>query len=197
MSNSLLKFCFKFFSNNINLGNDYFVYCFAHNQVSLNSIISTLKKYNINSIYLINNKVKMSGVENYEFNRNFYENNGINVCPIDYHNSIIQTKIESIEIIKFIIKNNIKKIILIAPIFHILRASLTFISTAIDYNCSLKIISILDNNCLWQNKYITHQGKNESNVDILIDDEINRINKYTQKGDIKDIQTIINYIDSN
>lgn len=194
MYSSLVKFCLRYFSNPTKIDNDAIVYCFAHNSSSIETIILTLKKYNINKIFLINNKKSVSGVETFDYNMRIYNDNNIKVTPIDYNESIIQTKIESNAVIDYLIKHNINKIILIAPIFHILRASLTFISSAMEYNFFINITSLLDNNCIWNNKYITHQGQNELTVDLLLDKEIERIKIYTQKGDIKDIKLILNYL---
>ncbi len=194
---SLVKFCLKFFSDIPQNLDSHLIYCFAHNYSCLDPMIMTLKKYRIKKIHLINNQKKMSGVDIYETNKHKYNQNNISVVPIEFEEQIIHTKNESNAVVEYMIKNKIKKIILITPVFHILRASLTFISTLIDYQLSVNVSSLLDNNCDWSNNYTTHQGISQSNADDLIDKELERITTYSQKGDIKPLNEIIDYISIN
>lgn len=194
---SLIKFCLKFFSNTPQNLDSHLIYCFAHNYSCLDPIITTLKKYNIKKIHLINNQKKMSGVDIYETNKLKYNQNNISVDPIEFEQPLIHTKNESNAVVEYMIKNKIKKIILIAPVFHILRASLTFISTLIDHQLSIDVSSLLDNNCDWSNYYTTHQGISQLNTSHLIDKEIERITTYTQKGDIKPLDEIMDFITNN
>lgn len=173
---------------------DFEVYCFAHNKSCLPLILETLKKNQIKRIHILENKIEISGVSTYDFNKEFYEKNGIKVILIPYDEDIIQTKIESEIILNWFLKNNVKKLVVVSPIFHILRASMTVISSVIDRNFNLKVIPLSSKVKDWEVKYITHQGKNENNIWNLTHDEINRIKTYQEKGDIKENQEIFNYL---
>ena len=50
---------------------------------------------------------------------------GVDVSLIEYENDWINTKIESNSVLEWCIKQNIKNIIICAPIFHIVRAYMT------------------------------------------------------------------------
>ncbi len=173
---------------------DFEVYCFAHNKSCLPLILETLKKNQIKRIHILENKIEMSGVSIYDFNKQFFEKNGITVVLIPYNEDIIQTKIESEIILKWFSKNNVKKLVVVCPIFHILRASMTIISSVIDKNYSIEVIPLSSKVKDWGVKYITHQGKNENNIWNLTQDEIKRVKIYQEKGDIKENQEIFNYL---
>ena len=112
-------------------------------------------------IYIIGNKIEVSGCSHYK--ENIKKNNDLgiqNIKVIPYHYNTINTLLESNSIYNWIQKNtNIKKIIICAPPYHILRASMTLISTLINNSCShIKVFSIsgIVNN--WNEKTVTHQG---------------------------------------
>lgn len=197
----LLKFSLGLYDNHklklINYADQSNIfYCFAHSFKLLDCMLKTIKKYNISHIHLLGNLNKISGVEIIDINKDFYEKNNVQVSVINFDLLTINTKNESDSIVEWLISTNrtYSNIILIAPYFHILRATLTFCSSCIQQDLNINIVPIFDQNCEWDKKYITHQGNTEENLNDLIILELERINRYTEKGDIKCIKEIIKFI---
>lgn len=175
---------------------EFEVYCFAHNISCLPLIVQTLINKSIKKIHILGNNEIISGVSVFEVNKAFYEENGITVIEIPYQEKIIHTKIESDFILSWFIKKGVNKLVIISPLFHILRSTMTIISSVIDNNYKINIIPISNNIDDWDKKFITHQGKNKNTIWNLINDEFERIKKYQIKGDIKDESVILKYLKS-
>ena len=195
----LYKLNTKIFSKSINYKNknDTIVYCFAHNLLSVKEMAQELKEYNIDTVHIIKNIKEVSGVISYEIIVNKYKEYGINTILVPFFESIIHTKNESNTIIEYANYNKIQNIIICAPIFHILRASITLISSAIQKGININFMPIIIKKYNWKNIYMTHQGNTNDTCENILEMELDRIYEYTKKGDIKPFKTIIKYLDKN
>ena len=192
----LVDISIKLFSNNIPPNDIKHVYCFAHNNINISCMAKALNHYNYYEIYLLNNKHPMSGVSSYNDVSNHYINYNIKTNPLPYNenNISINTRIESEALVEWIQTNNIKNLIICAPPYHTLRAFMTLISVCIERNIYIKVYvinGIVDN---WNDTTITHGGNTNASFNDVIELEIERIHKYTQKGDICDCNTIWNFM---
>ena len=189
----LLNLSIRIFSDTI--PKEFHTYCFAHNIETLDSIIETLIENKISEIIILENKKELSGVSDYIKTNIKYTSRGIKTTNIKFDDDMINTRNESEYVIKWCHENNIKNLLLISPVFHTLRSTMTFISTMIDLNINLNIF-VLPSKINWSKKYITHQGLSNEFSQKLVESENQRIQKYTLKGDIKEPKVILNYFNS-
>jgi hypothetical protein len=192
----LIDISIKLFSNSIPPNDIEHVYCFAHNNINIPCMVKALNKYNYKNIYLLNNKFYMSGVSSYNEVSNHYIKHNIKTNPLPYNesNNSINTRIESEAVVEWVQTNNIKNLIICAPPYHTLRAFMTLISVCIERNVFIKVYvinGIVDN---WNDTTITHGGNTNASFNDVVELEIERIHKYTQKGDICDCDTIWNFM---
>ena len=89
----------------------------------------------------------------------------------------------------------IDNIIICAPTFHILRAALTIISSAIQKGVNINFSSIIVNNSNWYRQCITHQGNTKDIYHNVLEIELDRIHEYTKKCDIVSFKVIWEYLD--
>jgi len=192
----LLKLATRIYSNKIIYNSNTLVYCFSHKISSLDPMINMLKIHNINKIHIIKNLYSVSGVESYDKIVKKYNDNNIECNLIQFNYDIIQTKYESDTVIKYAIDNMYNKIIIVAPIFHILRSTMTLISSTIQQNKNIDITSIINHTSNWNDNYITHQGNCNDTITNILDYEFERILKYIAKKDIKSCEEIWEYLNS-
>lgn len=192
---NLLKLSTRIYSNPIIYNSNTLVYCFSHKISSLDPIINMLKIYKINKVHIIKNLEAVSGVESYDRVVEKYKENNIECILIPFNYDIIQTKYESDIVIKYAKDFLYKKIIIVAPIYHILRATMTMISSAIEQDSNISINSIINHTLNWKEKYVTHQQRTNDTISNILTMEIDRIFKYMTKGDIKSTQKIWEYLD--
>ena len=133
----LLNLSIRIFSDTI--PKEFNTYCFAHNIETLDSIINTLAENNINETLILENKIEMSGVSEFNKTNNKFTSRGIKTNKIKFDDSMINTKNESEYVIRWCHQNNIKNLLLVSPVFHTLRSTMTFISTMLDLNVNLNI----------------------------------------------------------
>ena len=191
----LANISIKIFSN-IVPDNIEHIYCFAHNIINISCMAKSINNYNYNNIYLLNNKKSMSGVLSYNDVSAHYNKYNINTSSIPYNecHTSINTRIECEAIVDWIQNNNIKQLVICAPPYHILRAFMTLSSVCIERNVYIKIYiinGVVEN---WNDITITHSGNTITTFNNVIDMEIERIYKYTKKGDILDCDTIWDFI---
>lgn len=176
---------------------DTVIYCFAHNDINIPYIAQHIKLLsNIYPVYILENINNMSGVSECKSVEKLYNSFSIPIKFIPYDNNWINTKIESKAVIDWCIKNKIKNIIICAPIFHIVRAYMTMVSSQLDkgHNIDINIYAQSAPIDKWSNTTITHQGKSINSFNNFIRIELDRIDEYALKGDIKDPQTIWEYM---
>ena len=192
----LYKLNTRIFSKPIDYNkNNIMVYCFAHNISMIEHIVDGLKQYNIYTVHIIKNIKEMSGVANYEVIEKKYKELGITVSLIPFFEDMIHTKNESNRVIEYAMMNKIDNLIICAPTFHILRASLSIISSAIQKGVNINISPIIVNNSNWNRECITHQGNTKDIYHNILEIELDRIYEYTKKGDILSFKLIWDYLD--
>lgn len=191
----LIKLSSRIYSNSTQITQNTLVYCFAHNTSMLDPMITSLARHHIDKIHIIQNSKPASGVETYEEVMKKYNQYGIVTAYIPFNHDIIQTKYEADAVIKYAIQEGYKRIVLVAPIFHILRASMTMISSAIELNADIKISSIINTTSNWNELCSTHQGTTNASLDKTLELDLERIPKYMDKGDIKTCKEIWEYLD--
>jgi len=194
--NQLAKLSIRLSGNNIP-ENVKDVYCFAHNEINIPCMIKGIQQNSrLNEIYLLNNINSMSGVLAYSDVSNIYKSYGMKTYSIPYNESniSINTRIESEAIVDWCINTNKDNLIICAPPYHLLRAYMTLVTVCIEKNYNLKIYVIngIVNN--WHENTITHSGNTNASFNDVIDLELKRIIKYTQKGDILPDDYIWNYL---
>ena len=172
------------------------IYCFAHHKINIPLMSRALSYHDMKyDVYILENKELMSGVSCFKDNKELYKERNINVKPIPYDENWINTKIECDAILSFFLEKQIKNIILVAPAFHIERATMTCISSLIDKGkeqdiCLFSKAASIEN---WNDHTISHQGKTECSFYDMVLLEEERIQKYTQKGDIHSVPEIMEY----
>ena len=180
-----------------NNNNNSIVYCFAHNDLNIPLMAKKIVEKNFNlPNYILDNKYLMSGVNSCDCVKEKYAKYNLNFETIPYDENWINTKIESDAVIKWTINKRIKNIIVCAPIFHIVRAYMTIVSSLIDSDSeeNINIYALPADIMNWGKKTITHQGKNINTFNNFIEIELKRIEDYTLKSDIKLPNKIWDYI---
>lgn len=172
------------------------IYCFAHHKINVPFMSRVLSYHDMMyPVYILENNTHMSGVSCFNDNKDLYQDRDIHVNPIPYHENWINTKIECDAILSFFMERNIKNIILVAPAFHIERAMMTCISSLIDKGKEqdIRLFSRAASIDDWNDNTISHQGKTECSFYDMVLLEKERVQKYTNKGDIRPVTEIKEY----
>jgi len=175
-----------------------YVYCFAHNNINIPCIVKGLNYNNITDkkLCILENNRAMSGVSSYDEVFAIYDSQDFEIEPIPYDNSYnsINTRIESEALVDWITNNNIQQLAICAPPYHTLRAFMTLVSVCIERDVNVTVYTINGMVGDWNDLTITHNGTTKNSFINVIELELERIQKYTEKGDICDCDTIWNYI---
>ena len=114
------------------------------------------------------------------------------------HENMINTYTESKSLCEYLYKKDIKDLIILAPVFHLPRAVISFVSVLIKEfpnEKHINIYSLAGNLNNWTTvEYIHSQGTLRGTVNELILSEMKRIECYTKKGDLLPIDKILEYI---
>ena len=174
-----------------------YVYCFTHNNINIPCMVKGLK-HNITNktLCILDNKRAMSGVLPCDNVYNIYDSYDFKIETIPYDASLnsINTRIESEALVDWISENNIQHIVICAPPYHILRAFMTLVSVCIERGLNINIYIINGMVDDWNDITITHNGDTKTSFNNVIELELERIKKYTEKGDICICDKIWNYI---
>lgn len=175
-----------------------YVYCFAHNSINIPCMLKGLNHYIIanKTLCILDNKQAISGVSSCDDISSVYISYNFEVETIPYdasHNSI-NTRIESEALVNWIILNNVQHIAICAPPYHTLRAFMTLVTVCIERGVNIKIYTINGMVVDWNDITITHNGETQDSFSNVIELELERIKKYTEKGDICVCDKIWNYI---
>jgi hypothetical protein len=174
-----------------------YVYCFAHNNINIPCMIKGLKSNGkIKTICILDNKRAMSGVSASDeisaiYNSYYFKTERI---PYNVSNNSINTRIESESLVNWVTANNIKQLVICAPPYHTLRAFMTLVSVCIERNVNIEIYTINGMVGDWNDITITHNGNTIKSFNSVIELELERITKYTEKGDICPWDKIWTYI---
>ncbi|MDP4267480.1 MAG: YdcF family protein [Bacteroidota bacterium] len=114
-------------------------------------------------------------------------NKGVNKNDIIIEGNSFHTQGQSVEIINLCIKENWKRIILVASHYHQYRAYLTFLKAMYDANIMIEIINATSQNLHWFEE--TGWGKRFD----LLESEFIKIEKYSKKGHLATFGQAIEY----
>ena len=171
------------------------IYCFGHHESNIKCIADKINNLN-SEVYILGNCNPVSGILDFKNNFKIYKENNILVKPIRCPDlPMVNTKVESDLIIDWAIKHNIKKISICSPPYHLLRAFMTLVSSSIIKNYNISIFpysGMIDD---WNKIVVCHQGTHKESFSDMIDFELERINKYIDKGDILTPKCILEYMD--
>jgi hypothetical protein len=195
--NELARISMKI-SGTIVPNNVKYVYCFAHNNINTPCMIKGLE-YNHTSkiICILDNKRAMSGVSSSDEVCAIYNSRDFKTeyIPYDIKHNSINTRTESEALVNWISINNIQQLVICAPPYHTLRAFMTLISVCIERKVNAKIYAVNGMVSDWNDITITHDGNTITSFNSVIELELERIKKYTEKGDICPSDKIWSYIE--
>lgn len=188
---------------NFNLNtNIRYLYCFSYPDnkclEGLKDKIKVLDK--LEKIFILECEKPISGYKGYHEAKKFISqfNDKIIIEPITYlyeSDKIINTYLESLSVIHYLIKNNINSIAIYSPYFHLPRSFITLVSCLIKEKKKIRVYPISGILLDFDKTFIVHcQGKVRGNANKLIKIEYDRIVKYTKKGDLLPIKLINDYI---
>lgn len=173
------------------------VYSYAHNEINIPLIATTIRDSKLPfGTYILDNKTPMSGVSDSSKISRIYANYGVGAQKIPYNETWINTKIESDTVAQWAAENEIELLIICAPVFHMVRAYMTLVSSLIDKNLDKKInvYALASKMNEWKDTTISHQGKQVTSYNNFIKLENLRIIKYQEKGDIRSNKEIWNFL---
>ena len=112
---------------------------------------------------------------------------GIPSSAILHESKSQNTREQAIEVVKLAILNSWKRLILVASHYHHYRAYLTFLKQILDTNSNILLYNAPDKSLAWFKE--TGWGKRFD----LLDDEFDRIEKYTELSHLSSINEAIEY----
>ena len=181
------------------------IYLYCEQECLNNSMFSQIQNLpNIEHIFILDSPSKsgyvgfdkMKNILVHEYNIDYRV---IIPVPFLYENeNMINTYNESLSLVDYLYKNFIEDLVVLAPVFHLPRAVLTLVSVIIN-NCSqdkyINIYSLAGNINNWTTKVLTHsQGKLTGTVNELFESEMKKIEDYTKKGDLLEIDRVLEYL---
>ncbi len=108
--------------------------------------------------------------------------------------TMIHTRIEAEAMILYTKKQNFRQIYITAAPFHQLRAFMTAVTVALEHYPTVKLHSLPGKPLPWLEKVAHSQGQVLGTRSQLIAGEWERIEKYTQKGDLATITQVLDYL---
>lgn len=107
---------------------------------------------------------------------------------------LIHTRIEAEAMILHARKQGYESIYILAAPFHQLRAFMTAVTVALEYYPSARLYSLPGMPLPWQQTVAHSQGKVLGTRSELVVGEWERIETYTEKGDLATVSQVINYL---
>lgn len=114
---------------------------------------------------------------------------GISSCPE------VNTLSEARDLVSFARTRNFKSVCIIAPPFHQLRAFMTMVSVALKEFPGLRIYNRTANPLDWDETGVHSQGIVKGRRFQFLHSEWQRIERYSDKGDIAPIEKILKYLE--
>ena len=108
--------------------------------------------------------------------------------------SMLNTLIESEALIRFAKQHGYRSLFVVAPPFHQLRALMTAVTVALREYPELLIYSYPSVAMPWQEEVVHSQGTLKAKRRDLIQEELERIEKYQGKGDLALFEQVLNYL---
>ncbi len=107
----------------------------------------------------------------------------------------LHTLIEAQSVVNFLLDHDMQRIIVMAAPFHQLRAFMTLVTVSLKMGINLSIYGQAGKPLSWE-QIVTHsQGTLEAPRTALIHTELERIEKYQQKGDLASFSEVKHYLD--
>lgn len=86
-------------------------------------------------------------------------------------------------------------VIIVAPHFHLPRCFITLVSQALKQKSALKVYACAASTLPWNEEVVHSQGTTIGKRSELLYGELERIERYTEKGDLLSISNILQYMD--
>ncbi len=110
--------------------------------------------------------------------------------------TMLNTLTESKALIHFAKHHGYNSFFVVAPPFHQLRAFMTAVTVALKVHPTLRIYNFHGTAMPWQEDVLHSQGVLKAKRHQLIHSEIERINKYQNKGDLASTEAVLEYLNN-
>ncbi len=176
-----------------------YLYCQTRdNQKSIFQTAQFLLNHSFTSKILILGAKSKSGYPGFEEWKHQLLQLGISMEQIERvkkeGTSELNTLIESEALIRFSKQQRYGSIFVVAPPFHQLRAFMTAVTVSIREYPELLIYSYPGATMPWQEEVVHSQGTLIAKRLELIQKELERIEKYQEKGDLASFEQVLNYL---
>ena len=108
----------------------------------------------------------------------------------------LNTLIEAEALIRFAKSRGYRSMHIIATPFHQLRAFMTTVTVALREYPMVKLYSKVGDSLPWREEVVHSQGTVKGTRASLIESELERINKYQQKGDLASVEAVLDYLNN-
>jgi uncharacterized SAM-binding protein YcdF (DUF218 family) len=109
---------------------------------------------------------------------------------------IIHTLVEAEALMRFAKQHNYHSLYITASPFHQLRAFMTAVTAALRIFPQIRLYSQTGTSLSWLEEVVHSQGKTKGTRNQLIAGEIERIEKYQNKGDLASIEQVLAYLNN-
>ena len=106
----------------------------------------------------------------------------------------LHTLIEATALVQYARMHHVHKLLIVAPPFHQLRAFMTVVTVARRELPELRVYNRVGGSLPWQEVVVHSQGTLQCQRRELIQSELDRIDRYQQKGDLAPKDEILNYL---
>lgn len=179
------------------------VYLFAQtedNQLSGFTAAQYLLQESITSKVLFVDTTAMSGYPGFAEWREILCKKGVDessiepVPPVPANTTMLHTRIEAESLVNHAKRQGYKSIIVTAPPFHQPRAFMAAVTAAVALYPDLKLYSYPGRALSWQQEVAHSQGKVRESRSGLIAGEVERIQKYRVKGDLLEVNKVLEFM---
>ncbi len=109
--------------------------------------------------------------------------------------ALLHTLIEAQAMARHVREKGYCTVCVLAAPFHQLRAFMTAVTAATAHNVTAQLFSVPGVALPWQEQVAHSQGNTMGTRQELIAGELERIEKYIQKGDLATVETVLKYLD--
>ncbi len=110
--------------------------------------------------------------------------------------AMLHTLIEAEALVRFAKSRGYRSLYVVAPPFHQPRAFMTAVTVALREYPDLQLYSFPGEALPWQTEVVHSQGKTRGARSELIHDELERIRKYHEMGDLASVEAVLNYLNN-
>ncbi len=179
--------------------NGAYLYCQTRgNQQSIFQAAQFLLNNSLTSKILILNTKPKSGYPGFTEWKQQLQQLGLSVEQIEgvknKETSMLNTLIESEALIRFAKQHGYRSLFIVAPPFQQLRAFMTAVTVTLREYPELLIFSYPGEAMPWQEEVVHSQGTLKAKRRDLIQEELERIEKYQEKGDLALFEQVLSYL---